>query len=67
MIRSLAVACCAALVAGAAAASPLADRYTPLWVLGDSLSDPGNVFELTGGERPASPPYFMGRFSNGFV
>ena len=72
MTRHLAVACCAALVAGAhaadpAAASPLTERYTSLWVLGDSLSDPGNVFDLTGGERPASPPYFMGRFSNGLV
>ena len=67
MIRPLAVACCATLVAGPVAASPLTDRYTSLWVLGDSLSDPGNVFDLTGGERPASPPYFMGRFSNGFV
>lgn len=72
MIRHLAVACCASLAAGApvakpAAASPLTERYTSLSVLGDGLSDPGNVFDLTDGERPASPPYFMGRFSNGFV
>ena len=67
MIRHVALSCGMALGAGAAAATPLTDRYTSLWVLGDSLSDPGNIFDLTGGERPASPPYFMGRFSNGFV
>ena len=67
MTRPLAVACCAALLAGPVAAAPLTERYTSLWVLGDSLSDPGNIFDLTGGERPATPPYFMGRFSNGFV
>src|SRR5687767_14594773 len=32
-------------------------------VLGDSLSDTGNFFELSGGFPP--PPYFEGRASNG--
>ncbi|ARV60306.1 GDSL family lipase [Nostocales cyanobacterium HT-58-2] len=42
-------------------------------VFGDSLSDTGNVFNLTGGLRnstqaiPPSPPYFNGRFSNNKV
>jgi phospholipase/lecithinase/hemolysin len=36
-----------------------------LYVFGDSLSDAGNVFALTG--MPASPPYFNGQFSNGPV
>ena len=38
---------------------------TGLYVFGDSLSDAGNVFALTG--QPASPPYFNGQFSNGPV
>src|SRR5574337_1942593 len=36
-------------------------------VFGDSLSDVGNVFVLSGGTIPPSPPYFQGRFSNGPV
>ena len=32
---------------------------------GDSLSDPGNLFAVTGGLQPPSPPYANGRFSNG--
>ncbi len=34
-------------------------------VFGDSLSDSGNVSLFTGGAIPLSPPYYMGRFSNG--
>jgi outer membrane lipase/esterase len=43
------------------------ERFTSLFVFGDSLSDPGNRFALSGGTIPASPPYFMGRRSNGLV
>ncbi len=39
--------------------------YSQLFVFGDSLSDSGNIFNLTGGSFPPSPPYFPGRFSNG--
>ncbi len=39
--------------------------YSQLFVFGDSLSDSGNVFNLSGGTFPPSPPYFPGRFSNG--
>jgi phospholipase/lecithinase/hemolysin len=38
-----------------------------LVVFGDSLSDNGNLFNLTGGKEPPSPPYWNGRFSNGPV
>ncbi len=38
-----------------------------LLVFGDSLSDNGNYFALTGGQYPPSPPYYQGRFSNGPV
>ncbi len=51
--------------AGAAEAAS-ANRYTSFWALGDSLSDPGNLFAATGGASPAAP-YVGGRFSNGPV
>jgi outer membrane lipase/esterase len=41
--------------------------YTSFHVLGDSLSDGGNVYRLTFGRIPESPPYWNGRFSNGPV
>ncbi|NEO24192.1 MAG: SGNH/GDSL hydrolase family protein [Moorea sp. SIO4A5] len=50
--------------------------FTNLYVFGDSLSDPGNVFNISKASNqvnptipitPQSPPYFQGRFSNGPV
>jgi phospholipase/lecithinase/hemolysin len=38
-----------------------------IFVFGDSLSDTGNIFALTKGQVPPSPPYFQGRASNGPV
>lgn len=35
--------------------------------LGDSLSDNGNLYAAMNGVMPKSPPYFEGRFSNGYV
>ena len=52
------------------AAAPVAAAtldYSSLYVLGDSLSDTGNVYRATDGDSPPSPPYFEGRFSNGPV
>jgi phospholipase/lecithinase/hemolysin len=49
-----------------ASASSLASTFTSLTVFGDSLSDTGNVFLVTGGTVPAAP-YSNGRFSNGPV
>ncbi len=43
--------------------APISDLY----VFGDSLSDTGNLFALTFGIEPPSPPYADGRFSNGPV
>ena len=40
--------------------------YNSLYVFGDSLSDNGNAYLLTGGAVPPSPPYAQ-RFSNGPV
>ncbi|MBV8884143.1 MAG: SGNH/GDSL hydrolase family protein [Chroococcidiopsidaceae cyanobacterium CP_BM_RX_35] len=55
--------------------SPLkvtAATFDRLYIFGDSLSDNGNIFnvsqefpQLTGGAYPPSPPYFAGHFSNG--
>jgi phospholipase/lecithinase/hemolysin len=45
--------------------------FSAMYVFGDSLSDQGNIFNLTGGSvnptqaTPPSPPYFNGRYSNG--
>lgn len=44
-----------------------ADPYRSIVVFGDSLSDNGNVFELTGGTLPDTVHYYQGRFSNGPV
>lgn len=38
--------------------------YTSLFVFGDSLSDGGNAYTLSGGAWPDSPPYAQ-RFTNG--
>ncbi len=39
--------------------------YTDLLVFGDSLSDPGNVFELTGGAYPDETYYANRQFTDG--
>ncbi len=51
-----------------------AATFDRLYIFGDSLSDNGNIFnvsqefpELTGGLYPPSPPYFAGHFSSGPV
>ena len=47
----------------------VSDNFTPtfdsLFIYGDSLSDPGNLFNLTGFFPP--PPYSEGRFTNGDI
>ena len=42
-----------------------AQNYSKLVVFGDSISDNGNVYRVSSGFVPQSPPYYMGRFSNG--
>lgn len=41
--------------------------FSQVVVFGDSLSDDGNGFVITGGQLPPSPPYAQGRFTNGPV
>lgn len=45
----------------------LAKPITKMVVFGDSLSDNGNLYEYMKHQLPLSPPYFNGRFSNGYV
>ncbi len=72
MIARLLTAACltAVLVLGSISSVSAHDsdrEITGLFVFGDSLSDSGNLFALTSGAEPPSPPYFDGRFSNGPV
>ncbi|MGK7958827.1 MAG: PEP-CTERM sorting domain-containing protein [Crocosphaera sp.] len=48
-----------------AQASAITPNYSDLYVLGDSLVDDGNLFNLNGQTFPPNPIYFEGRFSNG--
>jgi cholinesterase len=42
-----------------------AGAYSNIFVYGDSLSDLGNIYTVSMHTIPLSPPYYMGRFSNG--
>ena len=67
MSRFLRTACAAALAVvafGTVTSTAQAQTYNRLVVFGDSLSDNGNLFAVSG-QPPA--PYFQGRFSNGPV
>lgn len=54
-----------------APAGAFAEPYSSVYVLGDSLSDQGNLFQatlsVTGSGIPADDHYFQGRFSNGEI
>jgi outer membrane lipase/esterase len=39
--------------------------FRNIFIFGDSLSDTGNVYTLSEGLIPISPPFFDGRYSNG--
>lgn len=66
---TIAATALSATVAGAALAAPF-DPFSELVVFGDSISDAGNLFDVTQslvGFGFPPPPYFEGRFSNGPV
>jgi len=70
--RFLTTACLLIVLTGAWTAAARADErsgpsFDDLYIFGDSLSDSGNLFFLSGNTLPPSPPYFKGRFSNGPV
>ncbi len=62
--RILATFTLASVLASIVQAQPAARTFTSSFFFGDSLSDNGNLFALTG-QPPA--PYFNGRFSNGLT
>jgi phospholipase/lecithinase/hemolysin len=62
-IEKVAIMTC---VLSAMVCGPAQADFTKLYVFGDSLSDDGNVYTLTGGSFPPSPPYAQ-HFSNGPV
>jgi phospholipase/lecithinase/hemolysin len=66
LLRALTRTVAALAVAAAASSSALAS-YNQVVFFGDSLSDTGNLYAITGGAIPASPPYYNGQFSNGPV
>jgi phospholipase/lecithinase/hemolysin len=43
-----------------------ADAIDDIYAFGDSLSDVGNIYQITGGATPG-PPYVNGQFTNGNV
>jgi outer membrane lipase/esterase len=64
-LRQVVLAIALAVAAGPAIAATV--RYDNLYVMGDSLSDVGNIHELTRGLLPQSPPYDRLRYSNGKI
>lgn len=67
MTQPLRSALAAAALAVLYAAPASADvNFSTAYFFGDSLSDTGNIYTLTGGSQPVAP-YFPGRYSNGPV
>ncbi len=64
--KGAALAVLAAAASLAAASTANAQSYGRLVVFGDSLTDNGNLFAVTGGAAPAAP-FVNGRFSTGPV
>lgn len=56
--------CALVLSAGLACAGTLDNAFTGYFALGDSLSDPGNLYAASGNTFPPAP-YVDGHFSNG--
>lgn len=67
MSKEIPVAIAFSVVSNLLPFKALAGNYDHLFLFGDSLSDNGNLYRITGGTIPLSPPYFQGRFSNGAV
>jgi phospholipase/lecithinase/hemolysin len=60
---SLFISCFALIALTGAIVAATAGQFTAIYAFGDSLSDAGNDFKLTGGVIPASP-HFAGHCSN---
>jgi outer membrane lipase/esterase len=55
----------ACIVASLLTVCAQAQKFSALYIFGDSYCDVGNIFAATSGAKPPAPPYFPGRFSNG--
>ena len=66
-VRQIVIMCVGVFLTVAGAERTQAQQFSGLFVFGDSLSDSGRLFALTGGAIPLSPSNFNGRFSNGPV
>ncbi len=66
MLQVLRTCLLIALSASCVLSSAYAGTIDAIDAFGDSLSDVGNIFNLTGGAEPAAP-YVSGQFSNGNV
>lgn len=67
LVYGLVAACVVLGYSSRTISTPSLQDFEQIYVFGDSLSDTGNVFQVTGGAAPPSPPYGQGRFSNGPV
>lgn len=73
MTRNMLLATCSAMILAAAWTAPVVAEEKPdlgfegIVVFGDSLTDTGNFYYISGNTYPVSPPYYDGRFSNGPV
>jgi len=64
-IGALGLALAGALALLGAAPAQAAAPFTQIYAFGDSLSDNGNLYALSGGRVPPAGAYWNGRFSNG--
>ncbi len=71
LMAAVFVGCVFVLLVSPAGATVLSDvsglGFDSIVAFGDSLMDNGNLYGMTGGAMPPSPPYWEGRFSNGPV
>ncbi len=71
LMRAVFVGCVFVLLVSPVGATVLSDvsglGFDSIVAFGDSLMDNGNLYAMTGGAMPPSPPYWEGRFSNGPV
>jgi outer membrane lipase/esterase len=67
LLRGAALAALTLAASAAMAGAASAQSYNRLVVFGDSLSDNGNLYRASFNTQPTSPPYYLGRFSNGPV